>query len=63
MDPMEPIRMAVALFVIYIILDIFFLGWFFIDEPVIKTIAESTSFLIPFIPAIGMRRAGELYGR
>lgn len=52
MDPESVLQAIVSLFVILILLDIFFLGWFLVDEPILEVISEAgpSGTLLPMVP-------------
>lgn len=51
MDPESLFQAIVSLFFILLLLDLFFLGWFLVDEPILKLISEagSSGNLVPIV--------------
>lgn len=48
-DPRALIGAIVSGLVFLILLDVFFLGWFLVDEPILRMISEATGSVLPLL--------------
>lgn len=47
--PVGIIGFLATLFAILLILDVFFLGWFLVDEPIMKTLRDTLGSILPLL--------------